>query len=195
MLPQNGQLGYPSNATPIQHTPRKCAQITQPIKQIAATEVATVCLLEGGEVWVLHKDTNFKVTFPTTRFPTSMQVYRPPEISARPIITKVGGSGTTFIAVSSMGDVFSWQLENPSLETPSSATNLARDVKPTRVWDERKSFTAATDAWWVSFTPLGCRSWESLLSQWADIPLLAQKCRQRHHHCQHPFRARLRPTS
>lgn len=142
----NGQLGYPSNTTPLQPTPRRVSSLSSPIKQMCATEVATVCLLEGGEVFVLHRDTHFKILFPMSRFPPSMQVYRPPNVGPRPVITKVAGSGTTFIALSSMGDVFSWQLDNPSLESPSPVPSSGRDIKPVRIWEDRKTFTAVTDA-------------------------------------------------
>lgn len=143
----NGQLGYSSSATPIQPTPRKVAAVDKPIKQVCATEVATVCLLESGEVLVLHRDTHFRLAFPMTRLPAAMQPYRPPKLSWRPIVTKIDGSGTNFIAITSMGDLFSWQLDNPSFETPSSVpSNYGRDIKPYRVWEERKVFTACTDA-------------------------------------------------
>ena len=142
----NGQLGYPSNATPIQHSPRKVTSLQAPPKQVSATEVATVCLLEGGDVFVLHRDSHFRISFPMTRFPSAMQVYRPPNVSSRPTITKVAGSSTTFIAISSMGDLFSWQLDNPALEVPLAPFSTGRDIKPTRIWEDRKTFTAVTDA-------------------------------------------------
>lgn len=143
----NGQLGYSSSATPIQPIPRKVAAVDKPIKQVCATEVATVCLLESGEVLVLHRDTHFRITFPMTRLPAAMQPYRPPKLSWRPVVTKIDGSGGHFIAITSMGDLFSWQLDNPSLEPPSSApNNHGRDIKPYRVWEERKVFTACKDA-------------------------------------------------
>jgi hypothetical protein len=143
----NGQLGYSSSATPIQPSPRKVAAVDKPIKQVAATEVATVCLLESGEVLVLHRDTHFKINFPMTRLPAAMQPYRPPKLSWRPLVTKIDGSGTNFIAITNMGDLFSWQLDNPSLETPTQVpSNYGRDIKPYRVWEERKVFTACVDA-------------------------------------------------
>lgn len=143
----NGQLGYSSSATPIQPTPRKVAAVDKPIKQVCATEVATVCLLESGEVLVLHRDTHFRIAFPMTRLPAAMQPYRPPKLSWRPMVTKINGSGSNFIAITSMGDLFSWQLDNPALEAPSTApSNYGRDIKPYRVWEERKVFTACTDA-------------------------------------------------
>ena len=148
----NGQLGYPALATPLQHTPRKVTALAQPIQQMCATEVATVCLLEGGEVFVLHRDTHYKIAaFPMSRFPPSMQVYRPPGISARPTIFKVTGSGSTFIALSTRGDVFSWTLDNPALEGASASfaapgAGTGRDVKPVRIWEDRRTFTAVADA-------------------------------------------------
>lgn len=142
----NGQLGYSTLATPIQASPRKVTALTAPIKQMCATEVATVCLLEGGDVLVLHRDSNFRLAFPMTRFAASVQVYRPPSVSSRPTIFKVAGSGSTFLALSTMGDVFSWQLDNPSMEVPNSTPTSGRDVKPVRIWEDRKTFTAVTDA-------------------------------------------------
>lgn len=143
----NGQLGYSSGATPIQSIPRKATAIDKPVKQVAATEVATVCLLESGEVVVLHRDVSFKISFPMTRLPAAMQAYRPPGLAERPSVTKIDGSGTTFVAITSMGDLFSWQLDNPSLEAPTSIpNNYGREIKPQRVWEERKTFTACTDA-------------------------------------------------
>lgn len=141
----NGQLGYSTSTTPIQIAPRKVTAVTQPIKQICATEVATCCLLEGGEVFVLHRDTYYRITFPVSRFPSAMQVYRPPNIAARPSVLKVAGSGSTFIALTDLGDVFSWRLENPVTEAASATSFTTRDVKPTRIWEDRKSYTAAKD--------------------------------------------------
>jgi alpha-tubulin suppressor-like RCC1 family protein len=137
-----GQLGYSSATTPVQPTPRKVPVIPFPVVQLVATEVATICLLSTSEVFVLHHDSHYKIQFPLNRFPAAMRVYRPPQASSKSTIVKISGSGNSFVAISELGDLFSWTLDEPS-----ATTVTGRDIKPPqRIWDFKRSFTAVADA-------------------------------------------------
>jgi alpha-tubulin suppressor-like RCC1 family protein len=138
----NGQLGYSSTATPIQPLPRKVTVVPAAAVQIVATEVATLCLLSTSEVFVLHRDSHYKIQFPFNRFPAAMNIYRPREAAFRAAITKISGSGNSFVAISELGDLFSWTLDEPS-----STSAVGRDIKPPqRIWDFKRNFTAVADA-------------------------------------------------
>lgn len=68
-----------------------------------------------------------------------MSTYRPPQISSKRSITKVVSSGSSFIVLSSLGDVFSFSLDL------SDSSTYRPVIKPQRVWSQRKAFTAVTD--------------------------------------------------
>jgi len=162
-----GQLGYPAAGTAVQVLPRKVTLVSQPVIQITATENATACLLESRDVVVLYHEAYLKIAFPLTPFPSKMQTYRPPKVGAKPIISKVASCGNTFAALSSLGDVFTFNLDSGS--STSSAANvlntgspspfftspdgtsspgsaLARlTPRPQRIWNLRRKFTAVTD--------------------------------------------------
>ncbi|GAA97267.1 uncharacterized protein L969DRAFT_91886 [Mixia osmundae IAM 14324] len=135
----NGQLGYASNATPTQAVPRKVTTVTLPVLQVAAGDYATVFLLANNEVCVLTRDIYQKLSFPAVNALTA-GVYRPPQIAARPAIVRINGSGTSFVAVSSIGDAFWWSHDSPS------AGNDREMKHPQRVWDLRTKFSAVIDA-------------------------------------------------
>lgn len=137
----SGHLGHDKATNPVQIVPRKVTAITQPVIDLAMTDYATACLLESKEVLVLHHDAVLKITFPTQRFPSEFQVYRPPQFVAKPSIDKITSCGSTFAAVSSLGDVFTFTLQNP-VDIPDLKTFT---VKPQMVWALRKRFTAVKD--------------------------------------------------
>lgn len=141
-----GQLGYPPSGTPVQVLPRKVTTVSQPIVMLTATENATACLLETKEVVVLYHEGYIKVAFPLSPFPSKMQAYRPPQVGIKPSIAKIASCGNTFVALSSLGDVFSFSLDSASstaIESPSALARLA--PKPQRIWSLRRKFTAVTD--------------------------------------------------
>ena len=153
-------LGAESSAQ-VQVQPRKVTSIPDGrLKMVSATDSATVCLFESGEVVVLTQDVYIRVTFPLARFPATMQTYRPPQVSTRPrsrtfdraandrvsqestkpTIIKIDAVGSTCAALSFHGDVFTFSL------TPGAAEKSMRPViKPQRIWSLRRKFTAVTD--------------------------------------------------
>jgi hypothetical protein len=82
------------------------------------------------------------MVFTLNRFPSSKQVYRPPQMlyESKPVIVKIAGCGADLVALSQLGDVFSWTLDDA--DSVPLAT-LARS--PHRVWDRRKQFTGVVD--------------------------------------------------
>ncbi|KPV74228.1 uncharacterized protein RHOBADRAFT_37206 [Rhodotorula graminis WP1] len=167
-----GQLGFPIAGNPVQVLPRKVTLgITQPVRQLTATENATACLLESRDVVVLYHEAYVKVAFPLDPFPRHMMAFRPTATDAKPSISKLAACGNTFAALSSLGDVFTFQLDSgtasampTSSSTSSSSTGAAAAFagtsgdgtaspgrgarfapKPTRIWTLRRSFTSVTD--------------------------------------------------
>lgn len=61
------------------------------------------------------------------------------------MIEKVTSSGTTFAALSSIGDVFTFALPNPLEDVSKDARDRHVTVKPQLIWALRKSFTAVKD--------------------------------------------------
>ncbi|PWY99758.1 hypothetical protein BCV70DRAFT_161852 [Testicularia cyperi] len=156
-----GQLGYDRSGTAIQVNPRKVTAIAAGagIRQVAATEFGTACLLEGGDVFVWHNDTHFRVNFPLARFTSSMSVFRPRQVQPKTLISKLSSSGNTFSALSDIGDLFTFNLEHPS-EYGSSTSGGTRGAsghavgknsagqmlpKPQLLWSVRKKFSAVRD--------------------------------------------------
>lgn len=58
------------------------------------------------------------------------------------MIEKVTSCGTTFAALSSIGDVFTFSLPNPLDDVSKEAKDRHVTVKPQLIWALRKSFTA-----------------------------------------------------
>lgn len=156
-----GQLGYDKSATAVQVQPRKVTALAAGagIQQVAASDFGTACLMHGGEVFVWHNDTHFRINFPLARFSSSISVFRPRQVQPKTLISKLSSSGNTFAALSDMGDLFTFNLEHPSeygntatppraapstSSTPkSSAVQLA--PKPQLLWSVRRKFTAVRD--------------------------------------------------
>lgn len=133
-----GQLGYATNATQV--LPRRVAAVPAPIIQITATEFATVCLLDTAEVFVCFNNAYFKMVFPVSRFATEMSVYRPPTATPKPAICKISANGSEFLAVSSIGDVYNWTLDDSVTDTTAASRS------PSRLWNLRKSPSGVVDA-------------------------------------------------
>lgn len=143
-----GQLGYPAAGSPTQVMPRKVTSIVWPIMMLTATENATCVLLASKDVLVLQGEAYIRIAFPLARFPSKMQAYRPPQVSSKPNIDKIASCGTTFAALSSLGDVFTFSLDLAGgADSPSAASSSSARAapKPQRIWSLRRNFTAVTD--------------------------------------------------
>jgi len=87
--------------------------------------------------------------FPLDRFADNVSglplssVFRPRQMYAPNIITKVTSGGSTICAVSSMGDVFSFSLADISAHT--KAFEIAKKIKPQRIWSLRRRHMAVRD--------------------------------------------------
>ena len=140
-----GQLGYDHHAAPVQVQPRRIAAISQPVQQVAATEFATACLLTSGDVVVFHADTHFRIAFPTPRPLADLAVFRPRHAPAKPTITRLTCSGTTFAALAADGSLFTFALEHPTGLRTASGPRVV-PPRPQLVWSVRRKFAAVRDA-------------------------------------------------
>ncbi|TKY85735.1 hypothetical protein EX895_005275 [Sporisorium graminicola] len=156
-----GQLGYDRSGTAVQVQPRKVTALAAGagIQQVAASDYGTACLMEGGDVFVWHNDTHFRINFPLARFSSSISVFRPRQVQPKTLISKLSSSGNTFSALSDMGDLFTFNLEHPSEygsagntgRAAASASSAAKSSaaqlapKPQLLWSVRKRFTAVRD--------------------------------------------------
>ncbi|WWC60971.1 uncharacterized protein I303_103548 [Kwoniella dejecticola CBS 10117] len=140
-----GHLGYDKASNPVQIVPRRVTSITQPVLDIAFTDYAMICLLDSYEVLCFHRDTSFKISFSTPRVLSEAFPFRPPQATLKPMIRKVTSCGTSFAALSSIGDVFTFSLPNPLDDLPKDARGGHVSVKPQMIWALRKSFTAVQD--------------------------------------------------
>lgn len=137
-----GHLGYEKSTNPVQQLPRKVTAITQPVIDIALSDYAMICLLDSYEVLCFHHDANFRITFSTPRILSDAFPFRPPQATLKPMIEKVTSCGQTFAALSSIGDVFTFQLPNPLEDVSKDGRDRHVTVKPQLIWALRKSFTA-----------------------------------------------------
>lgn len=156
-----GQLGYDRSGTAVQVQPRKVTALAagSGIQQVAASDFGTACLMEGGDVFVWHNDTHFRINFPLARFSSSISVFRPRQVQPKTLISKLSSSGNTFSALSDMGDLFTFNLEHPSEygntgppgRAPASSVSTAKTSaaqsapKPQLLWSVRKKFSAVRD--------------------------------------------------
>ena len=144
-----GQLGYPSaDDGPIQTVPKKVATLPAPVEMVTAIDNATICLLKNKAVFVFANGGYFRVYFPLDLFADNMarvsmsSVFRPRQMYAPNLITKVTSGGTTVCAVSSMGDVFSFTIPENSNLKPH---DLAKSTKAQRIWSLRRRHMAVRD--------------------------------------------------
>lgn len=136
----NGQLGYDRHSAPVQVQPRRVTSITAPVRQVAATEFATACLLASWDVVVLHGDAYFKITFPMPRVPSEAGLFRARHVPAKPMIRRLTCTGTTFAALTELGDLYTFHMEHPSA-TGAKVT----PPRPQLVWSVRRKFAAVRD--------------------------------------------------
>lgn len=100
---------------------------------------------------VTYRSLNYKTnnSFPLDRFADNFSglplssVFRPRQMYAPNIITKVTSGGNTICAVSSMGDVFSFSLAELSQHV--KPFDLAKRIKPQRIWSLRRRHMAVRD--------------------------------------------------
>ncbi|KNZ51609.1 hypothetical protein VP01_388g12 [Puccinia sorghi] len=162
-----GQLGYhnphPHNSlASIQITPRKVAIAHTSIIQLSCTSYETVYLCENSsDVYLLKSEVTIRVVFPFDRFPPEIQVSGMPSNQGHTTPTRIlqlDSSDQTLAAVSSMGDVYIVDLENPNpLENPINYATMSSSpyrsnasmvpsgptFKPRRIWCSTKWTNAA----------------------------------------------------
>lgn len=100
------------------------------------------CLLDTHEVVCLHHDAHFKISFSTPKVLSDAFPFRPPQSTLKPMIVKITSAATSFAALSSIGDVFTFNLPNPLEELAKDARDRHVTVKPQLIWALRKHFTA-----------------------------------------------------
>jgi hypothetical protein len=101
-----------------------------------------VCLLDNLDVLCFHHDTTFKISFSTPRILSDAFPFRPPQSTLKPAIKKVTCCGSTFAALTSIGDVFTFSLPNPMEDSSKEGRDRHVTVKPQLIWALRKRFTA-----------------------------------------------------
>jgi len=162
-----GQLGYhnphPHNSlASIQITPRKVAIAHTSIIQLSCTSYETAYLCENSsEVYLLKSEVTIRVVFPFDRFPPEIQVSGMPSNQGHTTPTRIlqlDSSDQTLAAVSSMGDVYIVDLENPNpLENPINYATMSSSphrsnasmvpsgptFRPRRIWCSSKWTNAA----------------------------------------------------
>ncbi|KAI9592783.1 hypothetical protein BDF19DRAFT_450881 [Syncephalis fuscata] len=133
-----GQLGYEITGTH-QIQPRHVSQLPhhQLILQVVATETATACLMENGEVYTLMQGRCQRISLPVHRIPPEMHAYQP--LSAPlPHVTRLSSDTEGYMgALTVWGDVFIW----PTDQSINIANKRTRSIK--RVWSPRNISTQA----------------------------------------------------
>ncbi|KDQ61981.1 hypothetical protein JAAARDRAFT_528626 [Jaapia argillacea MUCL 33604] len=139
----SGQLGYDKAAQPVQVLPRKVPKLTNPVEAISLSDTAMACLLVTQEVVCIWNDRHFKINFANQAFPPEIR-YRPPQNNAS--IVKITCCDNTFAALSGNGELFTFNVPNPSeTEASSGAGGKGMAIKPQRVWSLRKQWSAVKD--------------------------------------------------
>ncbi|CCG82259.1 BTB domain and ankyrin repeat protein [Taphrina deformans PYCC 5710] len=134
IIPQEGKLVT---------QPRKVTSLSTPVKQVTATRFATICLLETHDVIVYTNFGYFKLSLQLDRFASQYQVFRPKQAYAPSSIVKVVSGAATVAVMTSMGDVFSFVLDEST--TNIKPVVLGKTIKPGRTWSLRKKHMAARD--------------------------------------------------
>ena len=139
-----GQMGYISlsDNDVVQVQPRKVSSLSAPIKSITATDYATVCLLATNEVIVFAAYSYTTVHFPLDSFDISISsLFRPRSLYAPNSIVSLSSGGSTIAAVSSMGDIFTFVVDE-SFRKMERKT-FSRSIKPLRAWSLKRRHLAA----------------------------------------------------
>ncbi|KAK9239107.1 hypothetical protein V1525DRAFT_62991 [Lipomyces kononenkoae] len=140
-----GQLGFPTaEGSAVEPYPRKVSSLPGPVKMATALDNATICLLANNDVIVFINGGYFKVNFPLERFADQFSVFRPRGMYAKNTITKVVSGGNTVCALSSLGDVYSFQLDGKSIEN-IKPNLLSKSIRPQNVWSLRRKHLAVRD--------------------------------------------------
>ncbi|KAK9478256.1 hypothetical protein V1514DRAFT_342934 [Lipomyces japonicus] len=140
-----GQLGFPlSDNQAIEYSPRKVSSVPGQVAMVTAIDTATICLMRSGDVIVYMNGGHFKVFFPLERFADTFSVFRPRGSYEKNTVVKVVSGNNTVYALSSLGDVYSFQLSGKSIQ--SAKTNaLSKLIKPHNVWSLRRKYLAVRD--------------------------------------------------
>lgn len=80
------------------------------------------------------------ISFSSPAFPSEIIAYRPPHAVRNTSIHKVTSCDSTFAALSTNGEVFTFSFPSPGESTNREGINVL--VKPQRVWALRKQFSA-----------------------------------------------------
>ena len=140
-----GQLGHDKTdgQEKLIKLPRRVASVSGTVRQVSATRYATACLMATQDVLVLTNYGQFRLNLQMERFSNQMTVFRPSRAYAPTKIVKISSGTKTIVAMTNMGDVFDFVLD----ESTSSikVASLAKSIKPGRVWSLRKKFMAIRD--------------------------------------------------
>lgn len=154
----DGQLGIvdaDARSLVSQCIPRKVAAslFSTAITKVAAIERATICLLANHEVWVFANYGYRRLTFPLDGFSNAFTgVHTIPSWEDTPNrICHITGGGDTICALSSMGEVFTCVVSQPT-DVPTSGTSTTNPSKikgsfshPKRIWSIKKGHMSARD--------------------------------------------------
>ncbi|TDL26497.1 hypothetical protein BD410DRAFT_522344 [Rickenella mellea] len=157
----SGQLGYErvgsgsgSSSSSVQITPRKVTHVTDGILGVAISDSTMAVLLETKDVICFWNDRHFKINFPANTFPVGIHAYHHAPQSTS--ITKVVNCEDMFAALSTNGELFTFQPPSPAVTAASAAAHVSTSaptsetkekmmIRPQRVWALRKQFSAVKD--------------------------------------------------
>lgn len=141
----NGQLGFPTDKE-FESVPRKVLHLSHSVTMVKATDIATIVLLENGDVWVFMNGGRFKVQFPSERRNDTFDIFTP-RIPPSSIVKIAASLGGQVCALDSNGSIFGFNLSpfykrnNAELST----RNIMRNLKVTKLWFGRKAHLRARD--------------------------------------------------
>ncbi|KAK9461083.1 uncharacterized protein V1516DRAFT_664243 [Lipomyces oligophaga] len=140
-----GQLGFSvEDGQDIELIPRMVVSLPHPVVMVAATDSATACLLENGDVIVYMNGGHFKVHFPFEIIAGDFAMFRPRAIFRKNSIIKIVAGDSSIYALGLLGDIYSFRLDQKQFRT-SKASALTRLVKPQKIWSLRRNHLAARD--------------------------------------------------
>ncbi|KAJ2916728.1 hypothetical protein MD484_g3726, partial [Candolleomyces efflorescens] len=143
----HGQLGYDKQAHPVQVPPRKVTKFSMPIVDMSLTDNVMACLLRSQQVECIWNDRHYRINFPVHAFPSEIQPYRPPQAIKASHIAKLVASENLIAALSSNGEVFTFQPPSSFSEQSTDSGNSAAryPFQPQRIWALRKKFSSVQD--------------------------------------------------
>ncbi|RKP27073.1 regulator of chromosome condensation 1/beta-lactamase-inhibitor protein II, partial [Syncephalis pseudoplumigaleata] len=127
-----GQLGYETTSE-CQVQPRCVSQLPpqQTIVQVAATEMATTCLMASGEVYALAQGRCQRITLPSHRIPQGMSAYQPSSVREPGVVRLASDTEGHAGALTAWGDIFLWSTDPGAV----SAGKRVRSIR--RIWSSR----------------------------------------------------------